>query len=241
MANWQITYCGDCVNKRVYVYLIILIYYIHKSHRLTFICKSFLCCVVYFFFCLVSWTYQSFVNLSWSILIKLVWHVWKRSTRTKQYCTNSSSTWLYMLPQDCSGFHRGRYIICWQLPFKNEFTTLAKKCRYSWREVSCSRARASEGSLVRACMLWTSSEIRATPWRWNADRELLSDFWQIILWFIKLSNIKINFDQLRRVLIMASVYGNEPRVRVTHILLIGICSVPNIRTCLPRISFYATF
>lgn len=161
------------------------------------------------------------------------------STRTKQYCTNSSSTWLYMLPQDCSGFHRGRYIICWQLPFKNEFTTLAKKCRYSWREVSCSRARASEGSLVRACMLWTSSEIRATPWRWNADRELLSDFWQIILWFIKLSNIKINFDQLRRVLIMASVYGNEPRVRVTHILLIGICSVPNIRTCLPRISFYA--
>lgn len=105
------------------------------------------------FFCLVSWTYQSYVNLPWSILIKLVWHVWKRSTRTKQYCTNSSSTWLYMLPQDCSGFHRGRYIICWQLPFKNEFTTLAKKCRYSWREVSCSRARASEGSLVRACML----------------------------------------------------------------------------------------
>lgn len=40
---------------------------------------------------------------------------------------------------------------------------------------------------------------------------------------------------------MASVYGNEPRVRIIHILLIGMCRVPNIRTCLPRISFYATF
>lgn len=40
---------------------------------------------------------------------------------------------------------------------------------------------------------------------------------------------------------MASVYGNEPRVRIIHILLIAMCRVPNIRTCLPRISFYATF
>lgn len=195
--------------------------------------------------CLVSWTNQSYVNLSWSILIKSCLARIETIAALRAQgrdCTNSSSTWLYMLPHDCSCFDTGHYIICWQVPLKNEFTTLAKNVDIpSGRSLAVARARRMDRLSVPACYIWTSSEIRATPWRWNADRGLLSDFWQIILWFIKLSKRKINFDQLRGVLIMASVYGNEPRVRIIHILLIAMCRVPNIRTCLPRISFYATF
>lgn len=57
-----------------------------------------------------------------------------------------------MLPQDCSGFHRGRYIICWQLPFKNEFTTLAKKVNIpSGRSLAVARARRKVRLSVPAC------------------------------------------------------------------------------------------
>lgn len=47
-----------------------------------------------------------------------------------------------MLPQDCSCFHGGHYIICWQVPLKNEFTTLAKNVDIpSGRSLAAARAR----------------------------------------------------------------------------------------------------
>lgn len=95
--------------------------------------------------CLVSWTNQSYVNLSWSIFIKTclarietIAALWAQG----RDCTNSSSTWLYMLPQDYSCFHGGHYIICWQVPLKNEFTTLAKNVDIpSGRSLAAARAR----------------------------------------------------------------------------------------------------
>lgn len=68
--------------------------------------------------CLVSWTNQSYVNLSWSILIKSCLARIETIAALRAQgrdCTNSSSTWLYMLPHDCSCFHSGHYIICWHL------------------------------------------------------------------------------------------------------------------------------
>lgn len=106
--------------------------------------------------CLVSWTNQSYVNLSWSILIKTCLARIETIAALRAQgrdCTNSSSTWLNMLPQDCSCFHSGHYIICWQVPLKNEFTTLAKNVDITSGR-SLAAARASDGSLVRACMLY---------------------------------------------------------------------------------------
>lgn len=95
--------------------------------------------------CLVSWTNQSYVNLSWSILIKSCLARIETIVALRAQgrdCTNSSSTWLYMLPHDCSCFHTGHYIICWQVPLQH------------LQKMSISLAGASDGSLVRTCMLY---------------------------------------------------------------------------------------
>lgn len=107
--------------------------------------------------CLVSWTNQSYVNLSWSILIKTCLARIETIAALRAQgrdCTNSSSTWLYMLPQDCSCFHSGHYIICWQVPLKNEFTTLAKNVDIpSGRSLAAARARRMVRLSVPACYM----------------------------------------------------------------------------------------
>lgn len=57
-----------------------------------------------------------------------------------------------MLPHDCSCFHSGHYIICWQVPLKNEFTTLAKNVDIpSGRSLAVARARRMDRLSVPAC------------------------------------------------------------------------------------------